>query len=133
MTSISKELQGAIRAKTKIKHYVPPSVIFTFSTGDWVISGGFIQPVTDTAQVSTKTVEIINANLQKAESDVPMDLAQHCLVHVYCYYTFFAGGTSFAGNIGKKIFQYKMLPLKTDQKKIGHVLKHTINEKSLFF
>ena len=86
--------------------YEEATLEFIIYTGDWVISGGFVEEVTDTAQVTTQTVEIINANTQKAESDLPMTLAQHCVVHVYCYYTFFGGGTSFAGNIAMPIAYY---------------------------
>ena len=66
--------------------------------GDWVISGGFSEPPSNTQQVTIKTVEVINPNIQKAESDMPISLSQHCIVHVYCYYTFIAGGTGNTGN-----------------------------------
>ena len=77
--------------------------------GDWVISGGFSEPPSNTKQVTIKSVEVINANVQKAESDMPISLSQHCIVHVYCYYTFLAGGTGNTGNRTQNIFYTKTL------------------------
>ena len=71
---------------------------FWHFAGDWVISGGFSEPPSNTQQVTIKSVEVINPNIQKAESDMPISLSQHCIVHVYCYYTFLAGGTGNTGN-----------------------------------
>ena len=69
-----------------------------------MISGGFSQPPSNTQQVTIKSVEVINPNVQgQAESDMPISLSQHCIVHVYCYYTFLAGGTGNTGNKAKTI------------------------------
>ena len=69
-----------------------------------MISGGFSGPPTDTKQTTLKSVEIINPNAQKAEKDLPISVAQHCLVHVFCYYTFLAGGTADTGKLAKNFF-----------------------------
>ena len=69
-----------------------------------MISGGFSKPPSNTQQVTIKSVEVINPNVQgQVESDMPISLSQHCIVHVYCYYTFLAGGTGNTGNKAKTI------------------------------
>ena len=69
-----------------------------------MISGGFSEPPSNTQQITIKSVEVINPNVQgQVESDMPISLSQHCIVHVYCYTTFLAGGTGNTGNKAKII------------------------------
>ena len=51
-------------------------------------------------------MDVINPNVQKPENSLARSVAQHCMVHVDCYYLFYAGGTSEASNIALQSAYY---------------------------
>ena len=77
--------------------------------GDWVISGGFETTPNETQHIPIQSVEVINNRIQKSEVDLSMPLAQHCMVHVHCFYYMYAGGTGGLSNIAKPSAYYHHL------------------------
>lgn len=76
-------------------------------TGDWMISGGYtLEPLSGEQHKTTKTVEIINDRLHRQERDIAISLSQHCIVHVSCYYYFYAGGTTPLAEVATPLAYY---------------------------
>ncbi len=69
------------------------------ATGDWIISGGYNDEPSESKHVTSRGMEIVNERVQRKERDMPISLSQHCIVHLHCYYYFYAGGTSIVSNL----------------------------------